>query len=426
MSYSQNGITVICAADPETNYAMYSGEIEKQIHKDNYEPETTMENLISNVILHFDSDDNYGEYNPETGYGGYGDSFALDECLRYVEESGGWKEFDYYAQEVLVMTITDLKNKISEIIKNISLINEDGGIEIYTDYQERELSNHLLKEIFESEKPREYFNEKLCDWAFDYQLEYGADELEKAIKDKLSVEEIELYEEHDSEMWNFISEQIYFYYNADDFNNDINVNIMVDCGNWNYDCVCDNVLNWYGNSGDGSIDKESSMLWLAKTQGKATALRKACKKKHRDNGYYADRDAYKDKFIESCIQEFENLPSHMATVTFLVKMPLFKLFDLIELQNKEYDEKGKYDPRKNENSKSYMVLGKETMCGLYDPWSGGGSVLEVELDKDVKLPIKYAIFCVEGCKMRGYDVDEVYGLVDSCWKETVKEIKRVA
>lgn len=324
------------------------------------------------------------------------------------------------------MTITDLKNKISEIIKNISLINEDGGIEIYTDYQERELSNHLLKEIFESEKPREYFNEKLCDWAFDYQLEYGADELEKAIKDKLSVEEIELYEEHDSEMWNFISKQIYFYYNADDFNNDINVNIMVDCGNWNYDCVCDNVLNWYGNSGDGSIDKESSMLWLAKTQGKATALRKACKKTHRDNGYYADRDAYKDKFIESCIQEFENLPSHMATVTFLVKMPLFKLFDLIELQNKEYDEKGKYDPRKNENSKSYMVLGKETMCGLYDPWSGGGSVLEVELDKDVKLPIKYAIFCVEGCKMRGYDVDEVYGLVDSCWKETVKEIKRVA
>lgn len=43
-----------------------------------------------------------------------------------------------------------------------------------------------------------------------------------------------------------------------------------------------------------------------------------------------------------------------------------------------------------------------------------------------KLPIKYAIFCVEGCKMHGYDIDEVYGLIDSCWKETVKEIKEVA
>lgn len=66
------------------------------------------------------------------------------------------------------------------------------------------------------------------------------------------------------------------------------------------------------------------------------------------------------------------------------------------------------------------------MCGLYDPWSGGGSVLEIELDKDVKLPIKYTIFCVEGCKMHGYDIDEVYGLIGSCWKETIKEIKEVA
>ena len=243
---------------------------------------------------------------------------------------------------------------------------------------------------------------------------------------EITDEEEEYFTDNFNEIWEYVRENTYFYYNAEDFNNEVKVNIMVDCGNWNYDCVCDNVLNWYGNSGDGSIDKESSMLWLAKTQGKATALRKACKQVHRDDGYYVDRDKNKDKFIESCIQEFENLPSHMATVTFLVKMPLFDLFDLIELQNKEYDEKGKYDPRKNEKSKSYIVLGKETMCGLYDSWSGGGSVLEVELDKDVKLPIKYAIFCVEGCKMHGYDIDEVYGLIDSCWKETVKEIKEVA
>ena len=257
-------------------------------------------------------------------------------------------------------------------------------------------------------------------------MEYGEDELENDIRKELTDEEEKYFTDNFDEIWEYVKENTYFYYNSEDFNNEVKVNIMVDCGNWNYDCVCDNVLNWYGNSGDGSIDKESSMLWLAKTQGKATALRKACKQVHRDNGYYVDRDKNKDKFIESCIQEFENLPSCMATVTFLVKMPLFDLFDLIELQNKEYDEKGKYDPRKNEKSKSYIVLGKETMCGLYNSWSGSGSVLEVELDKDVKLPIKYAIFCVEGCKMHGYDIDEVYGLIDSCWKETIKEIKEVA
>lgn len=324
------------------------------------------------------------------------------------------------------MTVEKLKERVMEIIKDMYYLNEDGGMEIYTDYRDRELSSNFIKEIMEHKNPREAFQDELCEWAMDYAIEYGEDELEKDIRKELTEEENELFSEHFDEIWDVVRDNTYFYYNSEDFNVDVDVNIMVDCGNWNYDCTCDNVLNWYGNSGDGSIDETSSMLWLAKTQGKATALRKACKKAHRNDGYYVDREEDKDKFIESCIQEFENLSSHMGTVTFLVKMSLFQLFDLLELQNNEYDEKGKYDPRKNEKSKSYITLGKDTMCGLYDCWGGGGSVLEIELDKDVKLPIKYCIFCVDECKMHGYDVGEVYGMSSSAWKETLKEIKEVA
>lgn len=82
-------VTVICTANPEANYAQYYSDIEKKILSDGYKPETSMENLISMVILHFDCDDNYGEYDSETGCGGYGTAFTLDECFRYVEESGG-------------------------------------------------------------------------------------------------------------------------------------------------------------------------------------------------------------------------------------------------------------------------------------------------------------------------------------------------
>jgi hypothetical protein len=35
------------------------------------------------------------EYDPETGYGGYGDEFTLDGLFQFVEDSGGWAEFDY-------------------------------------------------------------------------------------------------------------------------------------------------------------------------------------------------------------------------------------------------------------------------------------------------------------------------------------------
>lgn len=317
--------------------------------------------------------------------------------------------------------LEQLKEKIFRIIEEMLYINDDGGIEIYTDYRDRELSASFISNIMKTYNPREAFQDELCDWAMDYAINYGEDELEKDIRKELTEEENELFSEHFEKIWDVVRDNTYFYYNSEDFNIDVDVNIMVDVGNWNYDCTCDNVLNWYGNSGNGSIDETSSMLWLAKTQGKATALRKACKKVHRNDGYYVD----KDKFIESCIQEFENLSSHMGTVTFLVKMSLFQLFDLLELQNNEYDEEGKYDPRKNEKSKSYIVLGRDTMCGLYNCWDGSGSVLGIELDKDVKLPIKYCIFCVDECKMHGYDVGEVYGMSSSAWKETLKEIKEI-
>ena len=65
--------------------------------EDGYKPETDYTNLTTMVLLYFDSPDNYGEYDPDTGCGGYGDSFTVEECLRYVEESGGWREFDYVA-----------------------------------------------------------------------------------------------------------------------------------------------------------------------------------------------------------------------------------------------------------------------------------------------------------------------------------------
>ncbi len=95
ISYTRKRITVICASDPEINYAKYYSDMEKKILLNGYTPKTSMENLIFMIVLHFDCDDNYGEFDSKTGCGGYGDKFTLDECFLYVEESGGYEEFDY-------------------------------------------------------------------------------------------------------------------------------------------------------------------------------------------------------------------------------------------------------------------------------------------------------------------------------------------
>ena len=101
MSYSRKlgdlTVNVICASNPETNFAQHYSDIERWIVKKDYEPKTTMENLVSMIVLSFDCDDNYGEYDKKTGCGGYGEKFTLEECKRYVEENGGLREFDYYA-----------------------------------------------------------------------------------------------------------------------------------------------------------------------------------------------------------------------------------------------------------------------------------------------------------------------------------------
>jgi hypothetical protein len=100
MSYTRQveNITVFvsCASNPEETYSEYYKDIENKILDDGYEPETTMDNLIKMIVLSFDCEDNYGEYDEKTGFGGYGEEFTLEECFRYVEESGGYREFDYY------------------------------------------------------------------------------------------------------------------------------------------------------------------------------------------------------------------------------------------------------------------------------------------------------------------------------------------
>lgn len=49
-----------------------------------YDPKTTMENLITMIFLHYDGE--CEEQNKE---------FSIEDCIEYVESSGGIEMFDY-------------------------------------------------------------------------------------------------------------------------------------------------------------------------------------------------------------------------------------------------------------------------------------------------------------------------------------------
>ena len=308
------------------------------------------------------------------------------------------------------ITMETIQSRLKEITNKTQYPNEDGGIEMYLDYRDT-LSKENLYDIMTADNPRETFDELISDWTFDGSL-YYQDELEKEIKNNLTEDETDFFNEHFDELNEWFQENYYFYYDEEHYNETVKVNIMLDTGNANSDFTRDNILNYCNYYSNGGKDlKDSSILWLARQQKKAGMLRKAIKGNQTD-----------DKFVNSCIEELENLPSHMATLTFLVNMKLFDYFELREAMESEKELNKSYilEDRKG---KGTITISKDTTCGLFDVWSGGGSLLEIELDKDVVLPIK-CIWKAEietGKSEYGYSVNDVYGLVGSAWDGTVKK-----
>lgn len=67
-----------------------------------------------------------------------------------------------------------------------------------------------------------------------------------------------------------------------------------------------------------------------------------------------------------------------------------------------------------------ITINTENEIGLFNWHYGSGSLLEIQLEKDFILDREKDIYHiqVEDSKQDfGYSVNEVYGLIDSCWKE---------
>ena len=70
----------------------------------------------------------------------------------------------------------ELQKRISELLEEIC-DDPDGGIQIYTDYSNRYLSNYCLRLMFENDEPREVFREMLDERTINYDCEYGKDDV---------------------------------------------------------------------------------------------------------------------------------------------------------------------------------------------------------------------------------------------------------
>lgn len=301
---------------------------------------------------------------------------------------------------------------VAELDKRWDLKREQDdsfSYEIYVDYRD-EMDNKTATEILRSDDPAMALWEKLNEWYFDYRHQLLS-ELVGAVVGKLVDDDGPypegLSEEESDLVWDLMNELIFFDLPEKHYlDQTFYVNIMVDTGDGNYDYVLNSVYPCYYGEYGARLDDKASIVWLAKQQGYTkTQLWKALK-----DGDIANPEG----FLQSMRQEVANIASHMNTLTFLVEMTLRDLIELNRLVKLQDREGHHYDTTKNPDC-GYIVLDKQTMTGLYDPWNGGGSVLEVELERNVRLPIKFIRSALpDGGD--GHSIGSVYGMCGSAWK----------
>lgn len=284
--------------------------------------------------------------------------------------------------------------------------NGEYHFEIDVDYRD-EIEDSIAQEILESNSPRDALLEKLWDW---YQ-ESEWDIIDNLVDDFQEKVDPELLEDaniiadgnlDDGMIREEFMDAVYVDYPEDwALSQEFCFNIIVSNGDDNYDFW----LNEHIFDEDGNVNEnaeKSGIVWLAKQQGYTLDQVVEILK---------DGDIAEPKtFLETVLQEVANGYGCEA-LTFCVKMTLGQAIALKE--------------RMKENPSGSIVLDKRVECGLFDPWEGGGSVLEIRCENDVEIPFENIWkFYIDERRSSRYDsIHNVYGTDSSLWRDCLKEIK---
>lgn len=303
---------------------------------------------------------------------------------------------------------------LNELVKDYLAENHtwcrkaDGNyhFEIDVDYRD-EIEDSIAQEILDNVSPRDTLIERFWDW-------YQTDEWDiidnlvddfKAKTDPKLLEDVNIIEDSnldDDMIREEFMDIIYIDYPEDwALGQEFCFNIIVSNGDDNYDFW----LNEHIVDEDGNVNKyveKSGLVWLAKQQG-YTLEEIVEVLKGGDN-------VSTNEFLASVSSEVANGYGCEA-LTFCVKITLGQAINLKE--------------KMKSNPNGSIVLNKNITCGLFDPWQGGGSVLDIACEKDIEIPFKNIWkFYIDARRSNRYDsIHNVYGTDDSIWRYCLKEIK---
>lgn len=284
--------------------------------------------------------------------------------------------------------------------------NGEYHFEIDVDYRD-EIEDYIAQKILDNVSPRDALIERLWDWYQEQEwdiIDNLVDDFKEKVDPKL-LEDANIIEDgnlDDEDIRDEFMDIIYVDYPVDwAEDQEFCFNIIVSNGDGNYDFW----LNEHIIDEDGKVDKDaekSGLVWLAKQQGHTLDELVEILK----NGDIAEPKS----FLETVLQEVANGYGCEA-LTFCVKMTLGQAIALKE--------------KMESNPNGSIVLDKRVECGLFDPQEGGGSVLEIDCEKDVEIPFENIWkFYIDESRSNRYDsIHNVYGTDSSLWRDCLKEIR---
>ena len=305
----------------------------------------------------------------------------------------------------------DLKKLVMDYLaENHAWKKKDDGyyhFEIDVDYRD-EIEDSIAQEILESDSPRDTLLEKLWDWYQESEwdiIDNLVDDFKKNVDPKL-LDDANIIEDgniDDYMIRDIFQDTIYIDYPEDwALSQEFCFNIIVSNGDDNYDFW----LNEHIIDEDGKVDKDaekSGLVWLAKQQG--YTLEEVIKALNCNGTIHQMKP-----FLSSINNEVYNGYGCEA-LTFCVKMTIGQAIALKE--------------KMKSNPNGSVVLSKNVTCGLFNPWDGSGSILDIACEKDIEIPFENIWkFYVDEKRSNRYDsIHNVYGTDDSLWKDYLKEIK---
>ena len=278
--------------------------------------------------------------------------------------------------------------------------------EIDIDYRD-EIEDSIAQEILENNSPRDTLVERLWDW---YQTDEW-DIIDNLVDDFRAKTNPELLEDaniiedgnlDDDMIREEFMDIIYIDYPENwALRQEFCFNIIVSNGDDNYDFW----LNTHIVDETGAVDEnaeKAGLVWLAKQQGYTLEELIEFMK---DEEYVNS-----NKFISSLVAEIFSGYGCEA-LTFCVKMTLGQAIALKE--------------KMKSNPNGSIVLDKRATCGLFNPWDGSGSILDISCEKDVEIPFENIWkFYIDEKRSNRYDsIHNVYGTDSSIWRDCLKEIR---